>query len=92
MDVYEARQWELPVVFVCGLLEREFPQYHREDPVLGDAVRRGLGLDDGRQRQAEERFLFELAVTSRDRGDCLSYPRFNEKGEETLPSFFLEAI
>ncbi len=30
LDVYEARQWELPIAFVCGLNERHFPQYHRE--------------------------------------------------------------
>jgi ATP-dependent helicase/DNAse subunit B len=30
LDVYEARQWELPITFVCGLTERHFPQYHRE--------------------------------------------------------------
>ncbi len=89
MDVFEARQWELPVVFVCGLLEREFPQYHREDPLLGDSVRRRLGLATSAQRQAEERFLFELAVTRATAETVLSYPRFNDKGEETLPSFFL---
>ena len=89
MDVFEARQWELPVVFVCGLLEREFPQYHRENPLLGDSVRRRLGLATSAQRQAEERFLFELAVTRATAETVLSYPRFNDKGEETLPSFFL---
>ena len=89
MDVFEARQWELPVVFVCGLLEREFPQYHREDPLLDDSVRRRLGLATSAQRQAEERFLFELAVTRASAEAVLSYPRFNDKGEETLPSFFL---
>jgi len=30
LDVYEARQWEIPIAFVCGLNERHFPQYHRE--------------------------------------------------------------
>jgi ATP-dependent helicase/DNAse subunit B len=30
LDVYEARQWELPIAFVCGLTERHFPQYHCE--------------------------------------------------------------
>ena len=92
MDVFEARQWELPVVFVCGLLEREFPQYHREDPILGDAVRRGLGLTTAAQRQADERFLFELAVTRATEETVLSYSRFNEKGDETLPSFFLNGV
>ncbi len=92
MDVFEARQWELPVVFVCGLLEREFPQYHREDALLGDAVRRGLGLATASQQQAGERFLFELAVTRATEETILSYSRFNEKGDETLPSFFLNGI
>ena len=90
MDVFEARQWELPVVFVCGLLEREFPQYHREDPILGDAARRRLGTEQRPPNsQAEERFLFELAVTRATEETVLSYSRFNEKGDETLPSFFL---
>jgi RecB family exonuclease len=90
VDAYEARQWELPVVFVCGLIERHFPQYHREDPILGDAGRRRAGLDTAVDRQLEERFLFELATTRATQQTILSYPRFDEKGEETLPSFFID--
>ena len=90
MDVYEARQWELPVVFVCGLLERVFPKYHGENPVLGDAARRRLGLPTSEDAQAEEKFLFDLAATRATEQVVLSYPRFDEKGEETLPSFFLK--
>jgi len=90
MDAYEARQWELPVVFVCGLIERHFPQYHREDPILGDAGRRRARLDTAADRQLEERFLFELATTRATQQTVLSYPRFDEKGEETLPSFFID--
>jgi len=89
LDVYEARQWELPVVFVCGLLERLFPKYHGENPVMGDPARRRLGLPTSLEAQAEERFLFDLAVTRATEQVVLSYPRFDEKGEETLPSFFL---
>ena len=90
MDAYEVRQWELPVVFVCGLIERHFPQYHREDPILGDAARRRAGLDTAADRQAEEQFLFEMATTRATEETILSYPRFDELGEDTLPSFFLE--
>jgi hypothetical protein len=90
MDAYEARQWEVPVVFVCGLIERHFPQYHREDPILGDAARRIAGLPTAVDRQAEERFLFELATTRATKETILSYPRFDEQGEDTLPSFFLQ--
>lgn len=88
MDVYEARQWELPVVFLCGLLERVFPKYHGENPVLGDAARTRLGLPTSADAQEEERLLFDLASTRATEQVVLSYPRFDEKGEETLPSFF----
>jgi hypothetical protein len=90
MDAFEARQWELPVIFVCGLIERHFPQYHREDPLLGDAQRLRLGLDTAMDRQATERFLFDFVLTRATEQVFLSYPRYDERGEETLPSFFLD--
>jgi len=89
MDVFEARQWELPVMFVCGLVERNFPRYHGEDPLLNDAARSRVGLRTSAERQNEERFLFELAVTRATHQTILSYARFNEKGEDAIPSLFL---
>ncbi len=83
LDIYEARQWELPIAFVCGLNERHFPQYHRDDPLLPDPARTI-------ERQHEERFLFDLAVTRSTEQTILSYARFNEKGDPQLRSFFLE--
>ena len=41
------------------------------------------------QRQADERFLFDLAYLA-DGGVVLSYPKLNAKGEANLPSFFLQ--
>ena len=90
LDVFEARQWELPIVFVCGLTERHFPQYHREDPLLNDEGRRRAGLETSADRQTQERFLFELAATRPTEQLVLSYPRFNDRGEPALPSFFLD--
>lgn len=95
MDVYEARQWELPVVFVCGLLEGQFPLHHSEDPLLGDAERRrlrelGVRLPTTEEHAAEERFLFELAVTRATERLVLSYPRYDDRGDEPLRSFLLE--
>ena len=95
IDAYEARQWELPVVFVCGLLEKLFPQYHTQDPIIPDAIRRrlcesGLRLRTMAERDQEERFLFELATTRATDVLVLSYPRFNASGDENLPSFYLD--
>jgi ATP-dependent helicase/DNAse subunit B len=97
LDVYEARQWSLPVVFVCGLLERAFPQYHSEHPILADEDRETLRaqrvvLRTSSERQREEVVLFENAVQCATEELILSYPRTNSKGEETLPSFFLNRL
>jgi ATP-dependent helicase/DNAse subunit B len=95
IDAFEARQWSLPVVFVCGLLEKEFPKYQTEDAILPDAIRRrmqaqGVQVRTSVQRQSDERFLFDLAITRAREALILSYPQLNTKGEGNLPSFFLQ--
>jgi ATP-dependent helicase/DNAse subunit B len=95
IDAFEARQWSLPIVFVCGLLEKEFPKYQSEDAILPDAMRRrlqsrGVQLRTSVQRQSDERFLFDLAMTRGTEAVVLSYPQLNAKGEANLPSFFVE--
>ncbi|MCW5980132.1 MAG: PD-(D/E)XK nuclease family protein [Bryobacteraceae bacterium] len=95
MDAYEARQWELPVAFLCGLIERQFPRHHFEDPLLGDEARlrlraRGVHLRTSSDANAEERFLFQLATTRATESLTLSYPKYNAKGDDNLPSFLLQ--
>ncbi len=89
LDAYEARQWSLPLVFVCGLTERHFPQYHREDAIVGDLARKNAGLDTAADLEHEERFLFDLATSRATEETVLSYPRFDDAGQSSLPSFFL---
>ena len=93
-DAYESRQWELPIVFVCGLLEKLFPAYHAQDPILPDEARErlarsGLQLRTARERDQEEEFLYAIATSRATRSLVLSYPRFNPKGDANLPSFYL---
>ncbi len=94
LDAYEARQWKLPVLFLCGLLEQEFPRYHPENPVLPDVQRRklqtrGVPVKTTEQRQEEEAFLFAVACTRATEKLFLSYPKMNAKGDANLESFFL---
>lgn len=94
-DAVEARQWKLPVLFICGLLEQHFPRYHSEDPILPDSVRRtlqsaGVTLKTSGQRQVEEQALFDLSLTRGSQLVVMTYPQLNGKGEPNLPSFFLE--
>ena len=69
LSAHEARQWVLPVVFVCGMVEKQFPQFHRQDPFFPDAARCRLNAAGIRVRTAaeferEERALFDSATTA----------------------------
>jgi ATP-dependent helicase/nuclease subunit B len=97
IDALEARQWEKPVVFVGGLLEKQFPRQGREDIFLKDKERRafkrltGINLQEVLTRtHEEERFLFYIALTRAGQRLILSYPATDDQGRPTLPSFFLE--
>jgi ATP-dependent helicase/DNAse subunit B len=93
----EARQWSLPVVFVCGLVEKQFPQFHSQDPFFSDAARSELNAAGIRVRTAaeferEERALFDSAITRATECVTLSYPEFDARGDRALPSLLLDGL
>lgn len=94
LSVYEARQWKLPVVYVCGLAETQFPRHHAPDAFFPDAARQqlqqaGIPVRTSADLQQEERFLFDLACTGATSRLVLSYPQSDSRGIVTMPSAFL---
>ena len=89
---FQARGRAFRVVFMPGLAERVVPQRPREDPLLLDAARDGIG-DAGLARQddraAAERLLLRLAIGAASDRLYLSYPRL-DVGETRarVPSFY----
>lgn len=97
MDVYEARQWELPVIFVCGLVEGEFPRRARSEPLLGDDLRfhlqqQGFPVITSKERDMEEAFLCDFAMTRATSLLTLSYPKYFADGTPALRAFFLDTV
>ena len=93
----EARQWVLPVVFVCGMVEKQFPQFHRQDPFFPDAARcrlnaAGIRVRTAEEFEREERALFDSAISRATLVALLSYPEFDARGDRNLPSLFLEEL
>ena len=93
----EAREWELPLVFVCGMTEKQFPLSHRQDPFFPDEARRrlqdsGVRIRTAAEFEREERALFESALARATMLVTLSYPATDRRGESTLPSLFLEDL
>lgn len=96
-NISVARQKEYKVVFLPGLLAKQFPMEVREDPVLSDDERRLVNthcekLKEKLPRQAVERLLFYYAVTRARERLVLSYPIFNLEGKESLPSFYVDEV
>jgi ATP-dependent helicase/DNAse subunit B len=97
IGAHEARQWSLPVVFVCGMVEKQFPQFHRADPFFPDAARSRLNAAGIRVRTAaeferEEQALFDAAISRATLLTTLTYPEFDTRGDRSLPSIFLADI
>lgn len=95
LGAHEARQWQVRAAFVCGLVEKQFPRMHRQDPFFPDAARRQLAAAGIRVRTAaeferEERLLFDAAVTRASDLTVLSYPRIDAGGQAALRSLFLD--
>jgi ATP-dependent helicase/DNAse subunit B len=95
LSAQEARQWVLPVVFVCGMVEKQFPRFHAQDPFFPDAARTRLNAAGIRVRTAaewerEERALFDSALTRATLLVTLSYPEADARGERNLRSVYLE--
>ena len=93
----EARQWVLPVVFVCGMVERQFPHVHPQDPFFPEAARAAMAAAGIRVRTAEEfereeRALFDSAITRGTSEVTLSYPESDARGERNLRSLYVEDL
>lgn len=94
LSAHEARQWTLPAVFVCGLVEDSFPRKHRQDVFFPDADRerlaaRGIVLRTSAELAADEKFLYRMALSRATEKLTLTYPRADEDGSPLLRSFFL---
>jgi ATP-dependent helicase/DNAse subunit B len=93
----EARQWVLPVVFICGMIEKQFPQFHTQDPFFPDSARcrlndAGIRVRTAAEFEREEHALFESAVSRATILTTLSYPEFDSRGDRNLSSIFLEEL
>ena len=95
LSIFEARQWELPVVFVPGLVEGQFPRRAERNLFFNESDRErlrqsGIPLRSTEDREAEERLLFRVASTRAREKLFFSHARLDEQSRPFLRSFFLE--
>ena len=100
LNIMAARGLMFRAVVLPGLVERQFPATHRQDPILLDSERERLNAargDDPLSRLPirstavdEERLLFHLAVNSASDVLLLTFPRLEPStARPRVPSVFL---
>lgn len=97
MSAQEARDWEAPLVFLCGMLEGQFPVQHVAEPIFSEEVRQRLQqarlrVETAADRQEQEQLLFTSAAARATQQLVLSYPAADTRGNPQLRSFFLDSL
>jgi ATP-dependent helicase/DNAse subunit B len=94
MNVYEARQWDVASLFVCGVTDRDFPR--RQPPNLLfpdsdiDQLRKaGIPLRKAADYEREEQWLFESLRTRAADSLVLSYADRDASGKSVQRSRLL---
>lgn len=98
LDPHRVLNQRFDMLFICGLLEKQFPSLGREDAFFSDRDRRdlarnfGLALDAHDRRLDEERFLFHRTISRAKKKLYLCYPYCDKEGRPTVRSLFLEDV
>ena len=89
-SIEEARGFQFRHVFMPGVAEGAFPRPRREDPLLLDEARRGLGMREATE-QLEQQLLVDGTLCATE-SLTLSYGRIDlETGRPRVPSLYLYA-
>jgi ATP-dependent helicase/DNAse subunit B len=96
MNVYEARQWNVESLLVCGMTDRDFPRQRTQNLLFPDAdvdrlIKADIPLRKASDHENEERWLFDALCTRASGSIFLSYPEHDSSGKTIQPSRFLDA-
>lgn len=97
MSVYEARQWDVSTLFVCGMTNRDFPKKNPQnllfpDPDL-DAIQKSIpGVRKASEQDAEENALWEALRTRAQDELILTFPEHDAGGKSTQSSAWLSGF
>ena len=91
MSVYEARQWDVSALFVCGFTDRDFPKKHPRNLLFPDqdidALRKsGIPLRKASDQDKEEESLFDALRTRARNSVVLSWPSHDAAGKSVQSS------
>lgn len=92
MSAYEARQWDVACLFVCGMTDRDFPRQHAQNLLFSDSdiERLRLPLRKAADQEREEEGLFDALRSRAAESLFLSYPERDMAGKSVQRSRFVD--
>lgn len=91
-DVMQLRGTTCRYLHLLGMNAGSFPRSEREDPFLGDSLRRALGLPLSVERADEERLLLALTLGAATERLVVSWQRADESGRARSGSLALREV
>jgi ATP-dependent helicase/DNAse subunit B len=94
MSVWEARQWDVPHLFVCGMTDRDFPKQAPRNLLFPDKeIERlraaGIPLRNDADYEREEQWLFQSLKSRATNGLFLTWPEHDASGKSVQCSRLL---
>ena len=95
MNAWEARQWDIASLFVCGMSDRDFPLRQSQNLLFPDADiealrKAGLPLRSASDYENDERWLFDSLKSRAVDSLILTYPEHDAAGKSMQPSRFIQ--
>ena len=91
MSAFEARQWDVSALFVCGMTDRDYPRRNPQNLLFPDAdiESQRLPLRKAADRDHEEKALWEALRTRARHSLILTYPQHAAGGSSVQSSRYL---
>ncbi|HVW84136.1 MAG TPA: PD-(D/E)XK nuclease family protein [Bryobacteraceae bacterium] len=94
MSVFEARQWNVTTLFVCGMTDRDYPKKNPQNLLFSDpdidALRKsGIPLRKAADSDREEDALFESLKGRADESLVLTWPAHDAAGKSVESSRYI---
>ncbi len=95
MSAWEARQWDVASLFVCGMTDRDFPRQHPQNLLFPDSdIDRlraaGIPLRKAADYEREEHWLFDSLRTRAADSIVLSYSDHDASGKSVQRSRLID--
>jgi RecB family exonuclease len=94
MSAFEARQWDVSVLFVCGMTDRDFPRRNPQNLLFPDADIDALRLPVRRasDRDKEEKALWDALKSRANHTLVLTRPEHDAGGKSVHSSRYLNDV